>query len=118
MGTGRPPSWIARRVESYLPGIYESIASDIRRVQAAHRAVLTSWYRSREENQRAYGAGSSQHLIGLAIDLVPPRGQWGATKEWLRRNRWGYVLDEGDHLHAQVFRDSPSLRRFVDWAAS
>ncbi len=63
----------------------------------------TSWYRTPAENvrvggsgPRGYGVGGplSQHLIGLAVDLV------GADAQALRREGL-LVIDQGTHVHVQ-----------------
>lgn len=59
----------------------------------------TSWWRSAQANARVGGNEYSQHLLGLAIDLVA-EDKPAATAAF---ERMGFiVIDEGDHLHVQT----------------
>lgn len=76
------------------------------RFNAALREVpgrVTSFFRSVERNRQVGGSGSSQHLYGLAADVVVPRG-WRARAIQRARRAGLVVIDEGDHLHVQYFR--------------
>ncbi len=64
---------------------------------------LTSWWRSKPENERVGGNPNSQHRVGWAFDAVPAPGQWDALEDALRRHRFE-VIRESDHLHVQVFK--------------
>jgi uncharacterized protein YcbK (DUF882 family) len=59
---------------------------------------VTSWWRSPWHNREVGGVANSLHMIGLAWDIAP------ASPENYRRLRaMGLkVIDEGDHLHAQL----------------
>lgn len=61
-------------------------------------ARVTSFWRSPERNALCGGHPESQHLVGLAIDVVHP----GALAAF---HRVGLVhtIDEGDHVHNQVY---------------
>lgn len=62
----------------------------------------TSYLRTIGHNAEVGGVADSQHLIGLALDLVPLSG---ATTSQLAAaiQRSGLVaIDEGDHVHAQL----------------
>lgn len=63
--------------------------------------TVTSWYRSPQENQRVGGAARSQHLLGLAIDVLPDRG--GAAFAQAAQAQGMTILNEGDHFHIQAF---------------
>lgn len=81
-------------------------------------ATVTSWWRSKEHNARVGGAARSQHLIGTAVDVWAPDRR---VYEQIKGNlRWAqYVLDEGDHLHVQLWRkDTPGLLAMIDWLAA
>jgi uncharacterized protein YcbK (DUF882 family) len=67
------------------------------------RVAFTSWWRSKQRNAQVGGAITSQHLLGLAVDVVPAGG---SRSELLRRLRAAglVALDEGDHVHVQAFR--------------
>lgn len=61
---------------------------------------LTSWYRDGRANAAAGGAQFSQHLVGLAGDLV------AADQARLVRYLRGHGLHaiaEGDHVHVQYW---------------
>ncbi len=58
-------------------------------------ARVTSWFRSPSKNKSIGGATSSWHMIGWGLDIVPVTG----NMEVALRNRFPYVLNEGDHLH-------------------
>jgi len=64
--------------------------------------IITSWFRSPEENAAVGGHPRSQHLVGWAFDVVAPQGQAGRLADALRRNQFEAVV-ESDHVHAQVF---------------
>ena len=66
---------------------------------AEQGAELTSWWRSVERNQAVGGHPRSQHLWGLAFDLVRPGA---ASIDALRREGFT-VINEIDHDHVQTF---------------
>jgi len=113
LSANRPPSRLAAAVEARLPGIFREIEADLAGLRTRFPGtVVSSWWRSKSHNERVGGAQGSQHLAGLAVDLVPPRRDWAQAAVWLRSHRWT-VIDEGDHLHAQVFRASSRVAAFV-----
>lgn len=59
---------------------------------------VTSWWRSPAKNTAEGGVYNSLHLIGLAWDVLPVN-EANAT---ILRNAGLRVIDEGDHLHAQI----------------
>lgn len=66
-------------------------------------ARVTSWWRSLKSNSDLASKGSvpfSAHLIGWAVDLVPP----SADVEAAARSRFPFVFPEGDHIHAAIFQ--------------
>lgn len=67
---------------------------------------LTSWHRTTEENRRVGGHPRSQHLLGLALDVVVPGGDpAGDAQLSLNLQRAGVVpIREATHLHVQRFR--------------
>lgn len=62
---------------------------------------VSSYVRTPESNRRAGGAARSQHLIGTAIDLV---GDWDRRFLEAARREGLVAVDEGDHVHLQLFR--------------
>jgi uncharacterized protein YcbK (DUF882 family) len=60
--------------------------------------TITSWWRSPWKNREVGGVANSLHMIGFAWDVVP------ATLANIKKlNGLGLrVIDEGDHLHAQL----------------
>ena len=62
--------------------------------------ALTSWWRSPERNTAVGGAPQSQHLYGLAVDAVPR--DFDAFMADARRIGL-YAVDEGNHVHLQIF---------------
>lgn len=60
--------------------------------------TITSWWRSSKNNWDVGGVRNSLHLIGLAWDVVP------VTEENIKilQTAGLRVIDEGDHLHAQI----------------
>ena len=64
---------------------------------------VTSWFRTKARNAGADGVSHSQHLIGTAIDVDVPadRRQLEVIRARLRYCQ--YTLNEGDHLHGQLW---------------
>lgn len=63
----------------------------------------TSWWRSVERNREVGGALYSQHLVGLALDVVPLPG---ATFREVRAEAIAaglYAVVEPDHVHLQAW---------------
>jgi len=67
---------------------------------------VTSWWRSRRDNARVAGHPNSQHLTGLALDVLPDRA--GHAFAQMARAIGLVVVDEGDHFHVQRYLASPS----------
>ena len=79
-----------------------SFLMELSPVLVRHRCILTSWYRDRASNEAAGGASSSQHRVGLAVDLVPTRGTYGALMRSCQRRDLVAVF-ELDHVHVQRY---------------
>jgi uncharacterized protein YcbK (DUF882 family) len=60
--------------------------------------TITSWWRSYQKNIDVGGAGNSLHMIGLAWDVVPVTDE----NAEILRSAGLKVINEGDHLHAQI----------------
>jgi len=82
------------------------------------RFQISSWGRSVSHNKAVGGAAQSQHLLWTAADLVPTGGESMARLEAVARASgfFGYVVNEGDHIHVQLYPASaldPRLFRDV-----
>jgi uncharacterized protein YcbK (DUF882 family) len=91
-----------------LPVVRRWLATFVERVNAGVRAsgtpvAVTSWYRTPSRNAAVGGAPRSQHLLGLAVDLVPLRGSTAQLASALTRAGLVVAL-ERDHVHAQSGR--------------
>lgn len=60
--------------------------------------TITSWWRSPWHNAEVGGVKNSLHMIGLAWDIIPASA-YNAAK---LRSMGLRVIDEYDHLHAQI----------------
>jgi len=63
---------------------------------------VTSWYRTPGRNFAVGGAVRSQHLLGWAADFTGPRDESTAFVQ-LARQRGLVAVDEGDHVHVQMY---------------
>lgn len=60
---------------------------------------VTSWLRSRKHNAQVGGAANSQHLSGLAMDIVlDDTNQTAEFLTWAQRQGLQTIM-EGDHIH-------------------
>ena len=95
----QPPLSVVYAVEYFAPGFWKEF------IGAANAALspgdqVTSWWRSRAENERVEGSIDSQHLVAAAFDVVP--GTLATTAAKLRR--YGFtVVQYPTHLHAQAW---------------
>lgn len=63
--------------------------------------TVTSWHRTVSHNREVGGVESSQHLLATAWDVSgPDQGVYAARA----RAAGLVVIDEGDHVHVQLFR--------------
>jgi len=85
----------------YVAGIILVIAMLVRMLGASiPGARVTSWWRNPWKNIEVGGLIGSAHLIGWAVDLVPVTPAIEAEA----RKTFPVVVNEGDHLHASVFK--------------
>lgn len=112
-----PPRDIVTFFERIIPGFWQrwitAAESALREIDAdaGGQTIITSWHRSPLENRQAKGEPDSQHLLGLALDVVPAKGNRTlAINEAAQRfQQAGFVtviFDAGDgtgHLHVQTF---------------
>jgi hypothetical protein len=62
---------------------------------------VTSWLRSRKHNAQVGGVANSQHLAGVAVDVVlDDTNQTAEFINWAQQQHL-QVIVEGDHLHVQ-----------------
>lgn len=97
-----PPRDLVARLEAKYPGFFRRIAQAFDFTLEGLDVTVVNWFRDREHNAAVGGAVGSQHRWACAFDLVVPREQWTEAARRLRAAGF-FVLDEGDHLHAQAF---------------
>ncbi len=107
-----PPRHIAVFFEGIMPGFWgrwlSAASHALQEIDAdvGGETVITSWYRSPSRNVAASGAADSQHLFGLALDLVPgkPSLQLGINEAAGRFREAGFVVVPfPTHLHVQTY---------------
>lgn len=87
------PDWWLPYVRRFLQLAYP-IGEDL-------DVTVTSWHRTRSHNAEVGGQPQSQHLVATAWDITGP-DRWTYSA---RAKRAGLTtLDEGDHIHVQLFR--------------
>lgn len=68
--------------------------------------ILTSWFRTLLENRRVGGHPDSQHLVGLAFDVVPGKGTGPLAINEAAQifERFGFTVEPAEkHVHVQTF---------------
>ena len=103
-----PPLEVALRVHRQFPWIYHWFYGGLAAAMRHYGLELTSLYRTPERNALVGGSPDSQHLVGLAADLVRQDGVVGAL-DGLRRLGF-QVVPYSDHLHVQAL-PAGELRR-------
>lgn len=107
-----PPLHIVRFWEQILPGFWSrwisAAESALREIDddTAGETIITSWWRSPFENQRVGGNKDSQHLVGLALDVVPgkPSFKLAVSEASSRFMEAGFITVPSErHLHIQTF---------------
>jgi len=114
-----PPVNTLKFFDRLLPGIWQQWAGAAEWAlgaidQGGGQTILTSWYRTPNENRRVGGDPDSQHLVGLAFDVVPGKGSsLLALKEAEQRfTQAGFhAIAESKHVHVQTF--PPGILRQV-----
>jgi len=110
---GAPPDLnTVRFFERLVPGIWNHVmgaaGAALTEIDLGHvgETVVTSWFRSPNENRRAGGHPDSQHLVGMAFDVVPGKGSSALAINEAAQifAGFGFVVEpESDHLHIQTF---------------
>ncbi|NJL81816.1 MAG: peptidase M15 [Chloroflexaceae bacterium] len=95
-----------------------SLAQELDRVREAWGSpiLVTSWYRPRAINQAVGGAENSQHILGIAADIHPAKGNLPQFQEWLDKAAWkdkalGYGARKG-FVHVDL---RPGPNRLIRW---
>ena len=87
------PTWWRPAVQMFLGRAYP-IGTDL-------DVGITSWQRTVSHNREVGGVAQSQHLLATAWDVAGPDQNTYAS----RAAAVGLVvIDEGDHVHVQLFR--------------
>jgi len=107
-----PPVQIVRFFERLIPGLWVVWLAAAERAlreiddDSGGDTIVTSWWRSPAENRRVGGDPDSQHLVGLALDIVPgkPAILLAVAEASDRFQEAGFlVLPTRTHLHIQTF---------------
>lgn len=86
-------------------GLFAEILQELR----AHVPFsVTSWWRTERHNRLIGGSPHSQHLTGLAADLVPDKADSYPALEINARSFGLTTLHETDHLHVQLNPPRPT----------
>jgi uncharacterized protein YcbK (DUF882 family) len=85
------------------------------RAQLDSRLVITSGYRCPAHNARVGGAPPSKHLLGIAVDVLPPRGfspdTLAATAKKIPLFANGGIGVYKKHVHLDVRHGGPVFWR-------
>lgn len=96
----------------WIYGYLWRVANEIARQGGGH---VSSWYRDPSVNRSVGGAVTSQHLLGLALDVSGPR--LDRLEDAARRLWPGIVVREWDHIHLQLFPRGTIPSEVFKWAA-
>jgi len=87
------PTWWRPAIQAFVAKAYP-IGSDL-------AVSITSWQRTRRRNREVVGHDASQHLIATAWDVSGPDQDTYAARA---RQAGLVVINEGDHIHVQLYR--------------
>ncbi len=107
-----PPSHVVVFWEKLFPGFWSrwlgAADSALREIDAegGDDVVVTSWFRSPFDNRAVNGNPDSQHLVGLALDIVPAQRNRSllVNEAAAKFAESGFVaVPFPTHLHVQTF---------------
>jgi hypothetical protein len=107
-----PPSHVVVFFESLFPGFWArwlgAADSALREIDAegVDDIIITSWWRSLVDNRAVNGEPDSQHLVGLALDVVPAKQNLRSAIDEAAASftEFGFVaVPASRHLHIQTF---------------
>lgn len=113
-----PPTNTLQFFDKLIPGIWQQwVAAAVEGLNAIDaegfgETTVTSWFRSPSDNRRVGGDPDSQHLVGLALDVVPGKGtsRLAINEAAQRFSEAGFfAVPEEKHVHIQTF--APGLLR-------
>lgn len=96
-----PPVYTAWLLDQAAPGVWPYfIGRAFRALDQIGPWTATSWWRTPSQNRRVGGSPDSQHLVGSAVDLCSTDNN---LLERLLDQTGLIAVNEGDHVHVQVF---------------
>lgn len=95
-----PPEAIWRPIENFEPGTYGNFLTRLIFAMRERRAFATSWFRDPLQNRNVGGHPESQHLLGLAVDLVTDEPQLAVTA---LTGLGLTAFNEATHVHVQYW---------------
>jgi len=112
VAANQPTGQMIRFFDDLFPGIWQlwvgaaEFALSQIDAEGFGNTTVTSWFRSPSDNRRVRGDPDSQHLVGLALDVVPARGisRTSLNEAAQRFREAGFVaIPKDDHVHVQTF---------------
>jgi uncharacterized protein YcbK (DUF882 family) len=90
---------------------------DIARDIAGSRFIITSGFRTEEENKKVGGLKNSKHLYGEAVDLRIEGGTRAAKviQGLLKINTFEVIIEE-DHIHVEYNPEQIASKLFIRYA--
>ena len=107
-----PPPHVVAFFERIFPGFWSrwlsAADSALREIDAEgiDDIIITSWFRSPFNNRAVNGNPDSQHLVGLALDVVPAKQNLSSSINEAAASfaEFGFVVvPASKHLHIQTF---------------